>query len=231
MALRLALGVLALAVLPAPAFAADSSQNPLTMTEFAVRWTGLHVGGHAGALWSDETRDTIDPLAEVFSHSGAGWLGGAQIGYDHQFGPSGLIGIEAAFSGVSLSKTSPSIAYPTSAYETDVDWLATVTGRLGYVSGPWLLYARGGYAAAAVTFIGTTPGDYVSVGGTRNGWTLGGGVDYMIKRNFSVGMEYNHYDFGTKHYLSRTVGSSPLDANVSFRLDSLMLRADYRFGE
>ena len=231
MTLRVALGVLALAVLSAPALATDYSVNAPTKAEFEARWTGLYVGGQVGALWSNETRDTISPLTEVFSHSAAGWLGGGQLGYDHRFGRSGLIGIEGAFSGVGLSKKSASVVFPPAGYETDVDWLATVTGRLGYVSGPWLLYARGGYAATAVTFIGTTPGDYVSVGGTRNGWTLGAGVEYMIKRNFSVGMEYNHYDFGTKHYLAQTVGGSTLNSNVSFRLDSLMLRANYRFGD
>jgi outer membrane immunogenic protein len=231
MTLRVVAGALALAALSAPAFAAESSADMPTKAEFAARWSGLYVGGQIGALWSDETRDTIEPLTEVFSHSGSGWLGGAHVGYDYQFAPSLLIGVEGAFSGTSLSKNSPSVVFPPSGYETDVDWLATLTGRLGYVSGSWLVYARGGYAATSVNFIGTTPGDSVSVGGTRNGWTLGGGVEYMLNRNFSVGVEYNHYDFGTKHYLSQTVGGHPLDADVAFRLDSAMLRASFRFGD
>jgi outer membrane immunogenic protein len=111
-----------------------------------------------------------------------------------------------------------------------VDWLTAVTARLGYVAGPWLIYARGGYAATKVTFIGTTPGDFVSVDGARNGWTLGGGVEYMLWRNVSVALGYNHYDFGTRRYLSTTVGGLPLNSNVAFTLDSVMLRANYRFG-
>ena len=73
--MRVALGVLALAVLSAPALATDYSVNAPTKAEFAARWTGLYVGGQVGALWSNETRHTISPLTEVFSHSAAGWLG------------------------------------------------------------------------------------------------------------------------------------------------------------
>jgi outer membrane immunogenic protein len=230
--LRAVIVVLALAASPAAVLAADPAIEGLARTtpRTAAEWTGLFAGGNFGALWSHETRDTATPLTEVFSHSGTGWLGGTQVGYDYQFASNGLIGFEGAFSGVSLTRTSPSIVAPPSAYETDVDWLASLTARLGYVSGPWLVYGRGGYAATAVTFIGTTPGDFVSVGGPRNGWTLGGGVEYMIKRHFSVGLEYNHYEFGTQHYLGQSVNGAPLDANVSFRLDNVMLRANFRFG-
>jgi outer membrane immunogenic protein len=138
--------------------------------------------------------------------------------------------VEGSISGVKLSEDSPSVVAPTSHYITKDDWLATATARLGYVSGPWLVYARGGYAATKVTFIGTTPGDYVSVDGTRNGWALGGGVEYMVTRNVSIGVEYSHYDFGTHHYDSLSVGGLPLHADVDFKLDTVMLRANYRFG-
>lgn len=219
------------AIVARPLMAADlPTKAPSKVLPPAISWTGFYIGGHVGGLWSHETRDTTTPLTEVFSQTASGWLGGGQIGYAYEFAPYALVGIEGALSGVRLSKTSPSIVAPTSAYVTNVNWLATVTGRLGYVAGPWLIYGRGGYAATKVTFIGTTPGDFVSVGGSRNGWTLGGGVEYMVWRNISVALEYNHYDFGTKHYQSSTVGGLPLNANVAFKLDSVTVRANYRFG-
>lgn len=231
MSLRVSIAAAALVVLSTAASAADLPVKAAPISPPpAISWTGFYIGAQVGGLWSHETRDTLSPLAEVFSQDGSGWLGGGQLGYNYQFASNFLAGIEGTFSGVSLSKESASAVFPPSHYITDVDWLATVTGRLGYVAGPWLIYARGGYAATKVTFIGTTPGDYVSVDGTRSGWTLGGGVEYMVMRNISVALEYDHYDFGTKHYDSQTVGGLPLHSDVSFTLDSVMLRANYHFG-
>ena len=98
------------------------------------------------------------------------------------------------------------------------------------MAGPWLLYARGGYAATKVTFTGAVPTDIVHVGGPRNGWTLGGGIEYMIMRNFSLAQEYNHYGFGIRHYDGISVGGVPLHSDVAFKLDNVMLRANVRFG-
>lgn len=218
------------AVLNASAADLHSKAPVKTSTLPPLPWMGFYVGGHIGALWSHETRDVRSPLAEVYSQSGQGWLGGGQIGYDYQFAPHALVGIEGAFSGVKLNLENPSIVFPPSRYITTVDWLASVTARLGYVAGPLLVYGRGGYAATKVTFIGTTPGDYVSVGGTRGGWTLGAGIEYLLWRNVSIALEYNHYDFGTKHYDSTTVGGLPLNSDVTFKLDDVKLRANVRFG-
>jgi outer membrane immunogenic protein len=98
------------------------------------------------------------------------------------------------------------------------------------VAGPWLVYGRGGYADTKVTFTGAVPSDIVHVGGPRNGWTIGGGIEYMVMRNVSLALEYNHYDFGTRHYDGISVGGVPLSSNVAFKLDTVMLRANYRFG-
>lgn len=230
---RVAIGLIGLALLSTAGLAADlptKAENRIPPPP-AIQWTGFYVGGHAGALWSYERHNTTAPLVEVFSQTGASWLAGGQIGYDYQWAPHALVGIEASLSGMRLSLDSPSVVNPVSRYITKNNWLATATARLGYVAGSWLIYGRGGYAAAKPEFIGTTPGDYISVSGVRNGWTLGGGVEYMILPNVSVALEYNHYDFGTKHYDSTSqILFFPVHADIAFKLDSVMIRANYRFG-
>jgi outer membrane immunogenic protein len=69
-----------------------------------------------------------------------------------------------------------------------------VTGRLGYASNKWLAYIKGGYANASIDLTSsvTSTGQLTSTSSGRDdGWTVGGGFDYAIYGNFSVGIEYN----------------------------------------
>jgi len=85
--------------------------------------------------------------------SHGGFIGGGQIGYNWQAGPSWVWGIEADFQGttvnggagaVSLSKPFGSI---TTVYKYELDDLGTVRARLGWLSSPNLLwYGTGGLA-------------------------------------------------------------------------------------
>jgi hypothetical protein len=53
--------------------------------------------------------------------------------------------------GSDLDSTIRSPFFPTSdSYSADVDFLTTVTGRIGYAQGKWLAYAKGGWAGADV---------------------------------------------------------------------------------
>ena len=104
MKLRVLVGLLALAALSNSAFAADLPVKAPAMAPapLPIQWTGFYVGGHVGALRSHETRDTTAPIVEVFSQDGSGWLGGGQLGYDYQFAPYALVGVEGSLSGVKL---------------------------------------------------------------------------------------------------------------------------------
>ena len=39
----------------------------------------------------------------------------------------------------------------------------------------------------------------------RAGWTIGGGLEWMFARNFTVKGEYLYYDFGSVNYAGPTV--------------------------
>jgi outer membrane immunogenic protein len=72
--------------------------------------------------------------------------------------------------------------------ETDVKWLATLRGRVGYaVVDRLLVFTAGG---AWVKFSPSSP----VVGGftdyTESGWTAGGGVEYAFWDRFSLKAEY-----------------------------------------
>ena len=171
----------------------------------------------------------------------AGFVGGGQVGYDHQFGGAFVVGIEGdiqaasvhghgAFSGLaSTTFSDPASCDPEVKICTDfvrssvqneksVNWLGTVRGRFGYLVTPTLLvYGTGGLAYGGVT--GRTsiaqqwggneygpslisPGAAGSFSGTRTGWTLGGGVEWLFLANWSVKLEYLYYDLGNVQFAS-----------------------------
>ena len=65
----------------------------------------------------------------------------------------------------------------------------------------WLLFGTAGYGWGQVN-AGQTPCALTVFGGfscnetVRSGWVVGGGVEKMFARNWSVKVEYLHYDFG-----------------------------------
>jgi outer membrane immunogenic protein len=85
-----------------------------------------------------------------FDIDASGIIGGGQAGFNYQTGPW-VIGVEGSVAGSDLDSTIRSPFFPTSdSYSADVDFLTTVTGRIGYAQGKWLAYAKGGWAGADV---------------------------------------------------------------------------------
>jgi len=85
-----------------------------------------------------------------FDIDASGIIGGGQAGFNYQTGPW-VIGVEGSVAGSDLDGTIRSPFFPTSdSYSADVDFLTTVTGRIGYAQGKWLAYAKGGWAGADV---------------------------------------------------------------------------------
>jgi outer membrane immunogenic protein len=209
----------ALAVtLAAPAIAADlpmKSEVPYVAPRFS--WTSCYVGGHLGGGFA--RKDMTDPVQLVqdsflgtgstigittASTSPTGVVIGGQIGCDYETASSVVFGIEGSASG-STTKGSTFVGLPLGnpdigLVQANTDFLASVTGRVGYAFDNVLLYAKGGAALA---------GDKYNVSGTftglpynfqgldnRYGWIVGGGVDWAFARHWSVNVEYDYYSFG-----------------------------------
>ena len=80
-----------------PALAADMAARPYTkappsmlMASPMQIWTGFYIGGHVGGAFGNSNT--------VFGNDEARLLGGGQIGYDMQFSPNWVLGIEANYS-------------------------------------------------------------------------------------------------------------------------------------
>jgi len=73
------------------------------------------------------------------------------------------------------------------------------------VVGPVLIYAKGGAAWMNADYALTAAGAGVMIGpasvkATREGWTVGGGLEAYFAPNWSAKLEYDFLDFGNYSY-------------------------------
>ena len=163
-------------------------------------WTGLYVGAHAGFGRGSSTAVLADPATSTTSNSFSGLIGGVQAGYNYQL-PSGmLLGVEADMTFPNYL-TSNSVVSSLATARSDVteqsDYMGTARGRVGYVAGPWLVYATGGLAWAGERFLNMPAiGSNEKTLHTRLGWAAGGGVEYAFTPHWSLRLEYLYSQFG-----------------------------------
>jgi outer membrane immunogenic protein len=220
--------ILALAAPAAPAAAADLQARPYTKAPAYTapaaiyNWTGFYIGGHLGGGFGD---------GNSLQGSGGRFLGGVEGGADYQFAPNWVIGAEAQYSW--LAGNNNGRLFPGGALVTgNNNQLGSVTGRVGYTWGPGLLYAKGGYAwkdnnNLAVNLAGV-PQTFAATGNSRDGFTVGGGLEYMFAPNWSAKAEYQYYNFGNTTF---TAGP-PAVVGTRFHDDEHTVKAglNYRFG-
>ena len=219
-----------------PAMAADLPMKAAAIAVVApFNWNGFYVGGHMGVGWegSDVTNvGTVNsanfPFGTTSRLTANGFLGGAQAGYNWQFNPNWLLGVEGDVSGASITGHQSNISFVNPVFvsnpSTRFDGLATVTGRLGYIAGDWLLYGKGGWGGVHYNDYGTTTnaGNVVLIQsgtGTRSGWTAGAGVEYSFLSNWSIKAEYNYIGL-SKDTLASTVSLG----NAQVPTGSVLLR-------
>ena len=214
-------------------------------------WTGFYVGINAGGAWGERSADFApnDLIAASFtgpipsvSFTSSGVIGGVQLGYNWQFSPSWLIGIETDFDGAGIKGSSTSISGGlafTSTVDEHVKWLGTVRGRIGYLpTGNLLAYFTGGFAYGSVEHTGSfgnPSGVSITVignpslicaasstcfagssNGVATGWTLGGGLEYAFWQNLTLRAEYLYVSLDSKSVTETAVAFLPGTAPASF---------------
>jgi outer membrane immunogenic protein len=91
----------------------------------------------------------------------------------------------------------------------EVIGLATIRARAGLATEDYLFYGTGGLALGRVrsTISFARPAlaflDPLSINGSRDsvkvGWAAGGGMEYVLSSEWSVGVEYLHFDLGQQN--------------------------------
>jgi outer membrane immunogenic protein len=195
-------------------------------------WSGFYLGGHLGGAWSRSSL-TFDNAAfvEAFSFDSNSFIGGGHLGAQGQWG-TWVLGVEGSFDGTDLSQTNNSVIDPVRTRSLEIDEIATVTGRLGYAAMPaWLFYVKGGWAGVRSSFNAFNPGNGVSFSssGWNSGYTVGGGVEYKVTRNWVVGAEFNFYNTKFDRSGVDTSGNAVSVFDTNADIYSVMFRASYLF--
>lgn len=186
-------------------FAADIAapvyKAPLVATIYD--WSGFYLGLQGG--WSGATFDHTFNIAghynlnsgDTLDYGKSGGLLGGQIGYNWQ-AAQWVFGVEGSLAKTWLQRDQVSPFFPaTDTWRSEVEWIGTVTGRIGYAWNNVLGYAKGGWAIARLNDHVQDLADFVDVSRTRSGWTVGGGIEWAFAPNWTFGVEYNYYQFST----------------------------------
>ena len=224
----------------ANALAADMGQRPAykapVMMAPAPTWTGCYIGANIGGAFGNASATDISSGAEI-SGDGSGFAGGGQIGCDYQFSGGFVVGIRNMFDGTSNKKsgTFPATAFAGNPAVANFNnqWFDTLTARLGYTVAPaWLLYFQGGGAWAHTSTNVTVGGvQFGQTSNTRSGWTIGGGIEWMLRNNIVLGLEYDYTVLSGTTLSGPVTGAGVASFSVSdIKVNTVLARASYKFG-
>ena len=194
-------------------------------------WAGFYVGGHVAYSLGRADSTLSDPAPTPSSNAFGSLYGGLQAGYNYVLPSRMLLGIEADITFPYFFEDGTIFTGGTARGSTvsdQIDYIATVRGRFGYVFDRWLIYATGGLAWSQARF-GETPGvasdeDLVQL--TRVGSAIGLGAELAIAPDWSVRVEYLYDHFGS------VAGVFPSGTGYQsvFDIQTLRLGLNYKLG-
>ena len=129
-------------------------------------WTGFYIGGYYGTSVGESGARTDPPgnpagtRVGQFNNNSGGLSFGGTVGYNWQFAPRWLVGIEGDIGSLGIDHTVKEYNDVIIA-GSKADWYGTIRGRFGYVTGPSLLYVTGGVAFVNIT--DTFGGDSITI--------------------------------------------------------------------
>jgi high affinity Mn2+ porin len=216
-------------MLASPALAADMAvKSPALKTVYD--WTGCYIGGHVG-YGSGSLGPGTNSLPEqgvVFPPSITGLTGGYEAGYNRQFANHVVLGVEADASFGSPLDAPRLVSAP---FNTSLDYVSTVRGRVGYAFGTWMPYVTGGFAwgHSHVNLNDAAGSVFGAPGQIQTGWTAGAGFEFAVSGNWSAKLEYDYIDLARRTYDLSSFGLPSVNVDPSVHLFKLGL--NYRFSD
>ncbi len=264
----LASGYASAADLPTAPMYTKAPAAPPTMS-----WSGFYVGASVGGRWSDPTWNTNcfsfpcrpESTSPAFAtgNPNASFdestvrLGG-YVGYNWQFSPLWVAGLEGDFAYGNASHTMAgvpglftAILPPNGATSSIKEgWDGSVRARLGFLVTPAVLvYGTGGVAwqhvEADIVCPATDPAcsgspipDQEAYSRTMAGWTVGGGVEGMLWGNWLARAEYRYSDYGTLQHIffantpvpGFPTGTAEIGMSAPIRTNMVTVGLAYKFG-
>lgn len=248
------------------AFAGDigTPYYKAAMPQSAYSWTGWYAGVNGGYGISNENTGISgsNAIGSALVGTGAvpsslktearGSLVGIQGGYNYQFAPQWVAGLETDIQYANIKGSDSRVlngapiglpASLTTSASNQLDWFGTARARLGYLpTQNVMLYGTAGLAygqiegSNSIVLASTIPGLNGSAVGSFNdtkiGYAAGGGVEWAIAQNILLRAEYLYLNFDSHGTTpAATVLKTPVGFSTGQKDDFHLARvgASYRF--
>lgn len=231
--------------------AADLAARPYTkappMVAAVYDWSGFYIGVNGGGGSSRKCWDLISPGLGIIvpegCHDATGGTAGGQVGFRWQsanwvFGVEGQ-GNWADFTGDNIS----TVLFPPTGLRnrSHIEGFGLITGQVGYAWNNVLLYVKGGGAVVADKYRTNdvvTGVEFDRGSETRWGGVIGGGLEFGLAPNWTLGVEYDHIFLGHRDVgFAGSVGFGGVPAGAFTRRERIgqdvdigLVRLNYRFG-
>ena len=210
-----------------------SASEPHTAETSHQCYVGLHLGA---SRWRDQGRETFNGAPSPFSPLSAlettGGMVGGYAGCNLYLTGNWLVCLEGdgEFANIDGKKDYFNTGTPADSYQIDINWRASVRGRLGYVWGNVLLYGTAGLAIAGIEheYFQNFPATFQTLDSTRTGWTAGVGIHISLTKHLVGRIEYRHSDFG-KITNVPTIYASGFAQHHDMNEDVIRLGLSYKF--
>ena len=166
----------------------------------ASNWDGIFVGAFAGYGWG--TLSVDEDFATDFGTDDEydldGWQVGVSAGANITVSEAIVAGIVA---DIAWADIGGSYEFEDDVTATsNIDWMGSVRGRLGFDGGAFMPYVTAGLAFANNTVELDTGLAVLEDSNTHIGWTVGAGVEVAVADNVSLDLLYRYSDYGSKTY-------------------------------
>ena len=113
--------------------------------------------------------------------------------------------------------------------------IMSVSGNAGYAFDRYLAYGKAGYANTSLRYSNNDAANNDILGRSKanvGGYVLGGGLEYALNAEISVGAEYNYYKFNVGNQTQRTPAgdlAGAVNANNDLTSHAAVAKLNYRF--
>jgi outer membrane immunogenic protein len=193
-------------------------------------WTGFYIGAHVGSGWGTVEAEIPGGGFALASGTANGFLGGGQIGYNWQTGPV-VVGVEFDASATNVKGTAPCVV-GILVCKSEMNWMSTITGRVGFTADKALVYVKAGGAWANFKSSASILGIELASNEDKGRWgtTIGTGVEYAFTSNWSAKVEYNYLNFSKHTETFNTVVAVPINIDMTENVHAIKFGINYRFG-
>ena len=227
------------------------------------RWGGAYVGVDTGVATTNTQwrfpQDEVDTLGggqriardyfdyrggEDFNSRQRAWTYSGHVGINIPTSTPVVLGLELGYTGGNLDKTQTNPFDPRDSFTTRISHIVEVKGRLGYTWGCTMAYTKFGYATgrvetsgAGISTTGNIPVTALSDSSWHNGYTVGGGLEYMLTPNIVLGIEYDWVDLNKRRQTTPVLlnttrqQASNLVREINPDAHLFVARLSYKFGQ